>query len=98
MTDEIMGLRRQLADLQSENDGLRHQLSEPGNRLPWDLAKVARQRAALDRLHSAVVRQRFVLRTLEQLGRGLTREEFLAARAQVASEQARERIGEPAPA
>jgi uncharacterized coiled-coil protein SlyX len=61
----------------------------------WLQAKVAAQRTALDALHSTVVRQRFVLRTLEELGRGLSREEFLKAKEAVKDEQARDRIGEP---
>jgi hypothetical protein len=61
----------------------------------WLQAKVARQAAALDRLHSTIVRQRFQLRTIEELGRGLSREEFLAAKATVSNEQTADRIGDP---
>lgn len=61
----------------------------------WLQAKVAAQGAALDRLHSRVVNQRFQLRTLNEMGRGLTREEFVKARDAVDNEQTRERIGEP---
>lgn len=61
----------------------------------WLQAKVAAQAAALDRMHSTIVRQRFVLRTLGLLERGLTKEEFLAARDAIENEQTRERIGEP---
>ena len=60
----------------------------------WLQAKVAAQKAALDVLHSKVVRQRFVLRTLEEKGRGLTKDEFLEAKANVENEQTAERIGE----
>ncbi len=63
--------------------------------MSWLQAKVAAQRVANDQMHSTVVRQRFVLNALERLGRGLTREEFLAAKAEVASEQSRQRIGDP---
>jgi hypothetical protein len=60
------------------------------------LSKCLRQRAALDLLHTRVVNQRFQLRTLNELGRGLSKEEFLAARAEVGNELVRERIGESA--
>lgn len=64
----------------------------------WLQAKVASQAKALDAMHSTIVRQRFVLRTMEELGRGLTREEFLEAKARVGNEQTEKRIGEPAAA
>lgn len=64
--------------------------------MSWLQAKVAAQKAALDRLHTNVVNQRFQLRTLNELGRGLTSEEFLKARDAVDNEQTRKRIGEPA--
>lgn len=64
--------------------------------MSWLQAKVAAQARALDVLHSRVVNQRFQLRTLNELGRGLTREEFLKARDAVENEQVRERIGDPA--
>lgn len=63
--------------------------------MAWLQAKVAAQRAALDQLHSTVVRQRFVLRAQNELGRGLSREEFLKARDAVENEQVRKRIGDP---
>lgn len=62
--------------------------------MSWLQAKVQAQREANDRMHSTVVRQRFVLRTLEGLGRGLTAEEWKWARDQE-NEQARKRIGDP---
>ena len=61
----------------------------------WLQAKVASQAAALDRLHSSVVRQRFQLRTLNELGRGLSKDEFLKARDAVQNEQTAKRIGDP---
>ena len=64
--------------------------------MSWLQAKVAAQARALDVLHSRVVNQRFQLRPLNELGRGLTREEFLKARDAVENEQVRERIGDPA--
>ena len=63
--------------------------------MSWLQAKVAAQKAALDVLHSRVVNQRFQLRTLGELGRGLTSEEFVKARDAVANEQTRKRIGDP---
>lgn len=62
--------------------------------MSWLQMKVAAQKAANDRMHSTVVRQRFVLRTLEKLGRGLTPEEWKEARA-LENEQAQKRIGDP---
>lgn len=75
-------------------------MTDNGHKIPladasWLQAKVAAQGKALDALHSTIVRQRFVLRMLEQLGRGLTREEFLKFRA-AESEPAQKRIGNPA--
>jgi hypothetical protein len=61
----------------------------------WLQAKNAAQRAALDRQHSTIVRQRFQLRTLNELGRGLTVEEFLKARDALDNEQTVKRIGDP---
>ena len=61
----------------------------------WLQAKVAAQAKALDALHSSVVRQRFQLRTLNELGRGLTTEEFLLAKKKIENEQTAKRIGDP---
>jgi hypothetical protein len=63
--------------------------------MSWLQAKVAAQTAALDRLHTRVVNQRFQLRTLNEMGRGLTRDEFITARDKVENEQTRSRIGDP---
>jgi hypothetical protein len=41
------------------------------------------------------VNQRFQLRTLNELGRGLTTDEFLAAKEKVENEQTAKRIGDP---
>ena len=62
--------------------------------MSWLQMKVAAQAKALDALHTRVVNQRFQLRTLNEMGRGLTREEFTAARDAVSNDQTRERIGE----
>ena len=58
----------------------------------WLQRKVWRQAAALDALNRRVVSQRLVLRTLDQLGRSLTAEEFRTARAAVADPALRDRI------
>lgn len=63
--------------------------------MSWLQAKVAAQAAALDRLHNRVVNQRFQLRTLNELGRGLTRDEFVTYRDKETNEQTVKRIGDP---
>lgn len=60
----------------------------------WLQAKVAAQAQALDLLHNRVVNQRFQLRVLNEMGRGLTVEEFLKAKAEVQNEQTAKRIGD----
>ena len=79
-------LRRELVELAAERDALRAQLEGD---LPaatrWLQRKVWRQAAALDALNRRVVTQRFVLRTLDELGRSLTAAEYRAARARVAN-------------
>ena len=62
--------------------------------MSWLQSKCAAQARANDAMHSTVVRQRFVLRTLEKLGRGLSAEEWKEARA-LENEQAQARIGDP---
>jgi hypothetical protein len=62
--------------------------------MSWLQAKVAAQATALDRMHNRIVNQRFQLRILNELGRGLSQEEFLKAKAQVENEQTKERIGD----
>jgi hypothetical protein len=61
----------------------------------WLQRKVWRQAAALDALNRRVVTQRFVLRTLDELGRSLTATEYWAARARVANAALRDRIEDP---
>jgi len=89
-------LRAQLVELTAERDALRAQLDGD---LPaatrWLQRKVWRQAAALDTLNRRVVSQRFVLRTLGELGRSLTVDEYQAARARIADRQLRERIDDP---
>jgi hypothetical protein len=95
--EEVAALRAKVHELESDNAALRAQLE--GN-IPeataWLQAKVWRQRAVLNRENRKLISQRFVLRTLEALGRGLTREEYLTARKSVEDEQYRARIfGDP---
>jgi hypothetical protein len=89
-------LRRELVELAAERDALRAQLEGD---LPaatrWLQRKVWRQAAALDALNRRVVTQRFVLRTLDELGRSLTATEYRAARARVANAALRDRIEDP---
>jgi hypothetical protein len=89
-------LRRELVELAAERDALRAQLEGD---LPaatrWLQRKVWRQAAALDALNRRVVTQRFVLRTLDELGRSLTAAEYRAARARVANAALRDRIEDP---
>ena len=88
-------LRAQLVELAAERDALRAQLDGD---LPaatrWLQRKVWRQAAALDALNRRVVSQRFMLRTLGELGRSLTAEEYRTARARIADSQLRARIDE----
>ncbi|MEU8005405.1 hypothetical protein AB0B66_29975 [Catellatospora sp. NPDC049111] len=85
------------AEAAEERDALRSQLERQG--LPqvtrWLQRKVWRQARALDVLNRRVATQRFVLRTLDGLGRSLTAEELRAARATIADEQLRNRIEDP---
>jgi hypothetical protein len=89
-------LRAELVELTAERDALRAQLDGD---LPaatrWLQRKVWRQAAALDALNRRVVSQRFVLRTLDQLGRSLTAAEYQASRAGVTDPALRERIASP---
>jgi hypothetical protein len=88
-------LRAELVELAAERDALRGQLEGD---LPaatrWLQRKVWRQAAALDALNRRVVSQRFVLRTLDELGRSLTVHEYRAARAAIANSQLQDRIDE----
>jgi hypothetical protein len=84
-----------VAELRAERDALLAQIAgDPELALYFYQRKAIRQRAALDAMNRRLVSQRFVLRTLEQLGRGLSRDEYVAARAAVGNEQVRERIEE----
>src|SRR6266496_2221996 len=90
---ETTDLRAELVEVTADRDALRAQLDGD---LPaatrWLQRKVWRQTAALDVLNRRVVSQRFVLRTLDELGRSLTAEEYRTARARIADSQLRDRI------
>jgi len=93
---EATDVRSQLVELAAERDALRAQLDGD---LPaatrWLQRKVWRQAAALDALNRRVVTQRFVLRSLDELGRSLTAAEYRAARSGVRDDQLRGRIDDP---
>ncbi|WP_280445162.1 hypothetical protein [Nocardia brasiliensis] len=89
-------MRAQLVELAAERDALRAQLAgDLPTATRWLQRKVWRQAAALDVLNRRVVTQRFVLRTLDELGRSLTAEEYRAARAGIANVDLRDRIDDP---
>ena len=89
-------LRDQLVELTAERDALRAQLTgDLPSATRWLQRKVWRQAAALDALNRRVTAQRFVLRTLDELGRSLTAAEYATARAPIGSEQPRARLEDP---
>jgi hypothetical protein len=93
MTTATTDLRQELVELTAERDALRAQLEGD---LPaatrWLQRKVWRQATELDRLNRRVTSQRFVLRTLAELGRALTADEYRTARDAVTDPQLRNRI------
>jgi hypothetical protein len=97
MTTQISGidadLRTQLVELAAERDALQAQLEgDLPSATRWLQRKVWRQAAALDRLNRRIVSQRFVLRTLDGLGRSLSADEYRAARDAIGNPALRERI------
>lgn len=92
----VADLRAQLVEVAAERDALRAQVEGD---LPaatrWLQRKVWRQAAALDVLNRRVVSQRFVLRTLDGLGRSLSVEEYRAARDAIGDPRLRDRIDDP---
>ena len=102
-TETIEGLRHRIWKLEVENAQLHidnnAMAAELVGNIPeathWLQLKVWRQRVALDVLNRKVLSQRFVLREVERLGRGLTRYEYELARARIENDQLRERIEDP---
>ncbi len=85
--------RAEFVELTAERDALRAQLAgDLPQATRWLQRKVWRQAAELDRLNRHVLSQRFVLRTLTELGRSLTAEEYRAARDAMANVELRDRI------
>lgn len=94
--DASADLRSQLVELAAERDALLAQLEgDIPAATRWLQRKVLRQASALDELNRRVVSQRFVLRTLDGLGRSLSKEEYLAARAAIDNAELRSRIDDP---
>jgi hypothetical protein len=97
MTTSIADLRAELVEVTAERDALRAQLAgDLPTATRWLQRKVWRQAAALDTLNRRVVSQRFVLRTLDGLGRSLTAAEYRQARDRISDDRLRERIEDPA--
>jgi hypothetical protein len=93
MTPVTAELRAEFVELTAERDALRAQLAgDLPQATRWLQRKVWRQAAELDRLNRRVLSQRFVLRTLTELGRSLTAEEYRAARDAMANVELRDRI------
>ena len=70
----------ELVELRAERDALKAQLAgDLPQATRWLQRKVWRQAVALTLLNQRVVNQRFVLRTLDELGRSLSAEELRAA-------------------
>jgi hypothetical protein len=93
MTIATTDLRAELVELTAERDALRAQLAgDLPQATRWLQRKVWRQAVELDRLNRRVTGQRFVLRTLDELGRSLTAEEYRAARAAVTNVQLCDRL------
>jgi hypothetical protein len=91
--DRIADLYAKLGALAEERDALRAQIDgDLPKATRWLQRKVWRQAAALDTLNRRIVTQRFVLRTLDGLGRSLSADEYRAARAAVVSDELRDRI------
>jgi hypothetical protein len=86
-----------IVELTAERDALRAQLEgDLPSATRWLQRKVWRQAVALDALNRRVVAQRFVLRTLDELGRSLSAAEFVSAKERIADPQVRDRVGDPA--
>jgi hypothetical protein len=93
MTTATTDLRQELVELTAERDALRAQLAgDLPSATRWLQRKVWRQATELDRLNRRVASQRFVLRTLAELGRTLTADEYRIARDAITDSQLRDRI------
>ncbi len=93
--ETLQALRMQNADLRDEVATLRAIVDDTRDHaISRMLSKIDRQRKALDACNRRDASRRFVLRTLDKLGRGLTRDEYVAERDAVANEQLRTRIHE----
>lgn len=79
---QLAELRREASSLRLDNDLLTSQLKQEG--LPettrWLQGKVWNQKWHLRRLERRVVAQRAILRRIEELGRGLTSDEWVELR------------------
>lgn len=96
--DDLRALRRELAEARDEIGAL-HEIIAGGDHARWGAerlaGKVRRQRVMLDRLTRRVTSQRFQLRLLNELGRGLSGEEFREAVARIGDERLRDRVEAP---
>src|SRR5258708_1575438 len=85
---------RQVKEKNAEIHALQDQLAGRKDLMWWVQAKCDRQRKVLDQRQRKAESRAFVLRSREKLGRGLTREESLEARA-AEPERRRARIEAP---
>lgn len=86
-------LHKEVQQLREENRVLKLSHGElSSDDQSWLQMKVASQRKALDKLNRKVLSQRFRLRVLNEMGRDLTKDEYLAARDALENEQVKERI------
>lgn len=93
LEERCRDLYKEVAQLREENHVLRLSHGElSSDDQSWLQMKVASQRKALDQLNRKVLSQRFRLRVLNEMGRDLTKDEYLAARDAIQNEQVKERI------
>lgn len=93
--EEVTALRAKVLELEGDAVAMRAQLEgDMPKATAWLQTKVWRQRLALNGVNRTIASQRFVLRTLQELGRGLSADEYAIARKAVESEQLRDRIFE----
>ena len=70
LTEQLAAARMEIAQLKAQIAG------DVPTAMSWLQRKDNAQRKALARLNQRIVNQRFVLRKINELGRGLTREEW----------------------